>query len=517
MLAPNDGHFSRVLDVHRWSDHPEIKDLTEKVWLAFSDDERLQLQARANRKPLSDAKKQLRVLLLDLYVAWLDDPFLWVAVARGNGDYTPTSRYNALHISKKIVGVIDALLADGFLDHSPFYHDRRTGGRSSRTSRYKASTKLQAMFRDLTVSLYDVDHHADEEVVVLSDFVTDDQGAFIRSNGGKKKRTFIEYKDEDHPPVVQMRQLLTSYNALLKASYIDVGSLDRPWVERHRKDKTVQTVRIDQTGKWVRRVFSRNSWSHNGRFYGGWWQQIGKDLRADILIDDCETQEVDFKGYHVAILAAEKGILRPLDYDWYDLGELLVPSLTRKEQRAALKLLVLTAVNDKSRKSAYQAFRDNSPISLTDNELSLLLDAFLERNPFLADGICSDRGISLMWKDSQVTELILQDFIERGEIVLSVHDSYIVKRTQVPDLERAMAAATKAIIGASLPADCDDYSPEQRQQILNDFRRHDPSYYYSLQVCGFSKPLPPVSRTERYLESYQKFLKWKGTKEDKSN
>ena len=74
MLAPDDGHFSRVLDVHRWSDHPEIKDLTEKVWLAFSDDERLQLQARANRKPLSDAKKQLRVLLLDLYVAWLDDP-----------------------------------------------------------------------------------------------------------------------------------------------------------------------------------------------------------------------------------------------------------------------------------------------------------------------------------------------------------------------------------------------------------------------------------------------------------
>ena len=134
--------------------------------------------------------------------------------------------------------------------------------------------------------------------------------------------------------------MLTSCNALLKASYIDVGSLDRPLVERHRKDKTVQRVRIDQTGKWVRRVFSRNSWSHNGRFYGGWWQQIGKDLRADILIDDCETQEVDFKGYHVAMLAAEKGVLRPLDYDWYDLGELLVPSLTSKEQRAALKLLV---------------------------------------------------------------------------------------------------------------------------------------------------------------------------------
>ena len=142
MLTPDDGHFSRVLDVHRWSDHPEIKDLTEKVWLTLSDDECLQLHANGNRKPLSDAKKQLRVLLLDLYVAWLDDPLLWVAVAIGNGDYAPTSRYNALHISKKIVEVVDALQAHDFLDHSPFYHDRMTGGRSSKTSRYRASAKL---------------------------------------------------------------------------------------------------------------------------------------------------------------------------------------------------------------------------------------------------------------------------------------------------------------------------------------------------------------------------------------
>lgn len=79
----------------------------------------------------------------------------------------------------------------------------------------------------------------------------------------------------------------------------------------------------------------------------------------------------------------------------------------------------------------------------------------------------------------------------------------------------AMAAATKTIIGSSLPADKDDYSLVQRQQILNDFRRHDPNYYYSLQVSDFSKPLAPVSRTKRYEESYQKFLKWRETREDK--
>lgn len=206
MVAEGNPNFSRVLDVHRWSDHPEIKSLTEEVWLTFSDEECRRLLASSNRKPLSDAKKQMRVLLVDLYVAWLDDPLLWVAVARGNGAYSPKSRHNALHISKTIVEVVDVLLAHDFLDCSPFYHDREGGGRSSRTSRYRASAKMQAMFRDLAVSLYDIDHHAGEEVVILSDFMTDDQGAFIRSTGGKKKRTFIEYKDEDHPPVVQMRR-----------------------------------------------------------------------------------------------------------------------------------------------------------------------------------------------------------------------------------------------------------------------------------------------------------------------
>ncbi len=37
---------SRPIDVHRWSNHPEVRELVDRIWEGF----------------------------LDLYAAWLDDP-----------------------------------------------------------------------------------------------------------------------------------------------------------------------------------------------------------------------------------------------------------------------------------------------------------------------------------------------------------------------------------------------------------------------------------------------------------
>ena len=38
--------------------------------------------------------------------------------------------------------------------------------------------------------------------------------------------------------------------------------------------------------KRTRRIFSRNSWDMNGRFYGAWWQQIDSEWRSRITIDN---------------------------------------------------------------------------------------------------------------------------------------------------------------------------------------------------------------------------------------
>ena len=79
------------------------------------------------------------------------------------------------------------------------------------------------------------------------------------------------------------------------------------------------------------------------------------------------------------------------------------------------------------REIAYKAHRESSTIKITNLELSKLLDVFICNNPYLENQICTDKGIELMYIDSQITELIIQNFLNKDKPILSVHDSYIVQ------------------------------------------------------------------------------------------
>jgi hypothetical protein len=98
-----DPDHAKPLDVHTWSDYPEINKLVDELWLQVVEPA---LGGKSNNKGKSDPKRQLKVLVLDLYVAWLDDPTLCIGVNRNNNAYQVNSRYNALHISRKIVDVV---------------------------------------------------------------------------------------------------------------------------------------------------------------------------------------------------------------------------------------------------------------------------------------------------------------------------------------------------------------------------------------------------------------------------
>ena len=62
---------SRPLDVHRWSEHPEVKIFVDTI---YNNDFR---QGNENQRI---KKKHLKVVLLDLYLAWFDDPDLNIAL-----------------------------------------------------------------------------------------------------------------------------------------------------------------------------------------------------------------------------------------------------------------------------------------------------------------------------------------------------------------------------------------------------------------------------------------------------
>ena len=122
-----------------------------------------------------------------------------------------------------------------------------------------------------------------------------------------------------------------------------------------------------------------------------------KAWRKEIFIDDAPTIEQDYSSLHIALLYARKGtiITRRMMAVAYQLE---TPAfLTSSETRKYAKLLLLMAVNAKTDKKAYAAFRshrnerkDRLGGSLTCTVLSSPADGLRQKHPVISDGLGSN-------------------------------------------------------------------------------------------------------------------------------
>ena len=71
--------YSRPLDAHRWSEHPEVNVFVDRIY---------EEHIRQSSTNTQIKKKHLKVVLLDLYVAWSDDPSLNIAVYMSRNAYS---------------------------------------------------------------------------------------------------------------------------------------------------------------------------------------------------------------------------------------------------------------------------------------------------------------------------------------------------------------------------------------------------------------------------------------------
>ena len=98
---------SRPLDVHRWSEHPEVNIFVDTI---YNNDFR---QGNENQRI---KKKHLKLVLLDLYLAWFDDPDLNIALHMSQSAYSNgkvfnkgVSRYNELNIKGTTIEIVHRL------------------------------------------------------------------------------------------------------------------------------------------------------------------------------------------------------------------------------------------------------------------------------------------------------------------------------------------------------------------------------------------------------------------------
>ena len=506
-LTKMDRWNSEPLDVHTWSDHPEIKTLCDDLYdLAGM----TTLEPKGNRKAKRPVKESLRVLILDLYVKWLKDPSISIGFSKGKVSYTVGSRYNGLFIPRKIIEVEELLVDAGYVEELLHFNSPNRTARSY-TTRIRHTEALRDLFRKLTIDLHDIDTHAHEECIVLHDKYVDDP-----DDDTNRK---IEYDDKDFSPdelalVDIIRGQLQAYNKLLKRTFIDIPSYTSSTFTRTIKNGRYsgrkQTISLGPDNKFVIRVFNgglAGKWQRGGRFYRGWWQQIDKEDRCKIYINDQPTLEVDFKAFHPNLLSNELGV--KLSGDPYDLGKLVLPDVitTKEEQREYVKLLVLMGINADSDKKAYQAFRnsdrkDKLGQSLTDIQLATLLNGVINKHPQFKGVLNTGQALRLMNIDSQIANLVIDHFTQKDIPILCIHDSFIIQYDKEPELRSILDQATHQVTKARIDHDIKNERNTRHGKVTGNIKGYEEPV-----VVEYHTPIH-IGPTSQYLDRKAKFTKW---------
>ena len=143
-MTDRDYQHSRPLDVHCWSEHTEANKFVDYVYDTY-----LNNQSNENKRI---KKRHLKVVLLDLYVAWLNGPDLNIAVHMTMGAYSDgtvfnkgKSRYNELNIKVTTIDIVHRLRDTHLVGYKEGWQD--VGGRGFIT-RIWPTNKLTKLFED---------------------------------------------------------------------------------------------------------------------------------------------------------------------------------------------------------------------------------------------------------------------------------------------------------------------------------------------------------------------------------
>lgn len=420
---------SRPLDVHRWSDYPELTNcLTDLVA------EIEQCEERERRRSLSVANRlrdAVRCIVLDLYVAWSADPCCEIGIALGKEHFAKRTRYDALFLSYDTFRpAYEGLVKRGYVQVArKGFHDPKTG--IGFVTRVRATPKLIYLLigaGGLTPARlgFRNDRNAEETVILRDD------------SEGKND---IEYRDTKATKA--MRSDLMRINTLLATYWLDLYVPDKEltainvrMANANRVDEH-QPPHIDFNAKRLRRIFNNGVWTEGGRFYGGWWQTIPREYRTRITINEKRTVEVDYSVMHPALMYAEVGA--ELEGDAYDIGVASV-------RRDLVKQTFHQLVNASGRIAPKSDFSEQG-CGLSWKQLQERVKA---RHRPIAQFLGTGYGVHLQNKDAQIANRIMLRFLDMGYVCLPVHDSFIVHHGLEHDLAMIMADEFSKQVGAHI-------------------------------------------------------------------
>lgn len=411
--------FANFFDFYLFSDTPQMNDAVQGLYRELRG-------TRAARKGHERGiKAALKGVLANLYRNFSIDPECYTIYPRNHAGY-PKTRYNPFGIKwRGMERVVDGLEELDYTTNARgFYLREFEYGRRSRMRAEPHFIELLSHRYGLTAD--QIEQYEDREVIILRDENNRDQ----------------DYRDT--PTIREMRAQVEACNALLDRHRIAVGLTTEEIAELSSKP-------VNLAAKKVHRVFNRGSFELGGRFYGPWWQLANEDIRRHILIDEEPTIECDYSAQHIHILYGLRGL------NYFDIhGEGDDPySLVGMADvdRDFSKVASLIAINAGTRNGALAAIRQRirKEPAYSDIDPTAVLQGFEEKHRAIAGYFYSDAGLMLQFKDSLVSQYVINRFLEQDIVILDIHDSYITQRRHADLLKQTMVQAFRHLGLISIP------------------------------------------------------------------
>lgn len=458
------------------------------------------------------AKTHMRMLICNLYLNYdnWDKRYTHLCLSKDTGKHKHMSQYNHFRINyDPLYKCIIYLIMNRYIRRKKGYFnlDHKDGFETRLIARGKLIRLLEEKF---SVRFHMIHPYPDQQTIIVRKTIKRKLVTFKRPDGSVRKykvkvKRPVEYPENSN--IIGWRSGIKRYIELLERSFVDLDTYGY-------EPKDGEDEIVDLSKKRVRRIFTDTT-RLGGRFYGGWHQQIRKELRKHIVINGRPTVEIDYAGLHIHILYALRdkrlGVKEPY----------IVPKHNDPgSKRSLYKRLMLAGVNAETPRGCIKAVMDEvksnpddyPPVTVSEEQFKRQLQKMLEElkvhHSDIAKDINSGKGLKAQFIDSEIAYKVIIKMTDKGIPVLCVHDSFICRDMDVAEVKHAMVQAYIEVIHREtqrrknrIKLTADDVRSEA-ESIIDSLEE-----YKYVKKHDLSHALNPVFRkSSSYYERYIDYL-----------
>jgi hypothetical protein len=396
--------FSRLFNPWRCSSNKNSRLLVSEVIKKFLQVEIKKNLRRRKRKPEDHKRflKAIEAIICDLIHNHLSDQISGIAISRSNRVLSRTSRYKNEVLNKTIPYLLDVLvlpelqMLEQVVGCINYFYPEKNG--NLRTV-VKAGKHLVHLIQKYHVELEDLGLSDGEETIILKREKND-----LWDHGGA-----LEYKDNDLTNLYRHKMSLIN-------QWIRNADLNY-MVPFNEKDKH----NYDLDSRLLKRYFTRGSFKSGGRLFGGFWQQLKKVDRENLMIEGENIVVLDYSQMSPKILYGHCGLVPEMGDCYHIKGYEYCRKGIKKVFNA------MTFSNEPMTRFP-KGINSLFPVKTRFKDVS---DAIENEHSGIGHMFYTGIGHYLQFLESQILVEVLLKLIDNGITALPVHDAVFVGWTHV--------------------------------------------------------------------------------------